>query len=132
MNREEKKLSVAELKNNFEKAQFAVLADFRGLTVTEMTTLRKKLHEHHFDFKVVKNRLAKLACKETPFEVVHNDFVGPTAVGFSYSGPAPLAKTLVDFNKSTGEHFSVKVAVLGGKRLIVNDIQALAELPSRE
>lgn len=81
-NLERKKVQVEEIKEKFVKAQSAILVDYRGLTVEEVTELRKNFREAGVEYKVYKNNLMKLAIKDTAFEGLSADLVGPSAVAF--------------------------------------------------
>ncbi len=91
-NLERKKVQVAEIKEKFDKAQSAILVDYRGLTVEEVTELRKNFREAGVEYKVYKNNLMKLAIKDTAFEGLNADLVGPSAVAFGYDDPVVPAK----------------------------------------
>ena len=80
MNRTEKKEQVTTLHERFARAKHAFLVDFKGLSVTQDTDLRNRLRDANVDYRVVKNRLAKLALKETDIEAMEKHFCGPTAI----------------------------------------------------
>jgi len=95
-NLERKKVQVEEIKEKFEKAQSAILVDYRGLTVEEVTELRKNFREAGVEYKVYKNNLMKLAIKDTAFEGLNADLAGPSAVAFGYEDPVVPAKIIKD------------------------------------
>ncbi|MBI3398693.1 MAG: 50S ribosomal protein L10 [Deltaproteobacteria bacterium] len=131
MIREEKEKLVAEFEDKFKKAKAAFIADYKGLKVEQMTSLRKSLRDASVDLKVVKNTLAKIAIKDTDAEPLKGYFAGTTAVAMSYADPVAAAKILTQFVKDE-PNLKLKVGFLGGKILNLNEIKTLAELPSRE
>lgn len=131
MNREQKAAEVESLKNRFNKAQIAILVNNKGLNVSDVTDLRRKLREKSSNFKVVKNRLAKIALKGTPFEALTDYFKDTTAVATSEIDLAGPAKVLTDFVKNN-EKLELKIGFLDGKVINIKDIQALANMPSKE
>ncbi|MDO8519291.1 MAG: 50S ribosomal protein L10 [Deltaproteobacteria bacterium] len=131
MNKTEKQAEVAALKERFSKAGLAILADYKGLKVSEFNSLRRKLEAKNSRIKVIKNRLAKIALAGTAMEGLVPYFKGTTAVTTTESDPVGPAKVLVDFLKDH-EAVKIKAAVMNGKALTQADIKALAALPSRE
>ncbi len=131
MNRTEKSNEVSKLKQRFEKAKTMIFADYRGLTVAEVTELRQKLYAQQSTMKVVKNRLAKLAFKDLKVEGVDPFLKGPTAIASSDADPVVPAKVLVDFAKDH-EKLQLRAGFMDGMVLDVKAIIALAKLPSRE
>ncbi|MCP5463685.1 MAG: 50S ribosomal protein L10 [Deltaproteobacteria bacterium] len=131
MNRTEKAAEIESLKARFANAQLTILTDYKGLSVADLTDLRGKLHEVDSSFKVVKNRLAKIALKDSDLEGIAEHFVGTTAVTTTSGDPTGPAKVISNFAK---EHdaLKIKVGCLDGKTLEVKDLKALADLPSRE
>lgn len=128
MNRAEKQQLIESVNDKFNKAEIALVVHNTGLTVAQMSELRRKMREAGADFKVAKNRLAKLAAKDTKFEQLSDLFKGPTAVATS-ADPVSVSKGIVEFSKS-----NEKLVIIGGaygeKRLEVKDIEALSKLPS--
>lgn len=131
MNRTEKSNEVSKLKQRFEKAKAMFFADYRGLTVAEVTDLRQKLYAQQSAMKVVKNRLAKLAFKDLKVEGMDPFLKGPTAIASSDTDAVVPAKILVDFAK-THEKLQLRAGYMDGIVLDVKSIIALAKLPSRE
>ncbi len=132
MNKENKQQVVAELHEKLQRAKAVFLADFRGMNVDKATELRNELRKAAVEYKVVKNTLLELASRETDKESLKPYFTGPTAVALSYDDPVAAAKVLSKFAKEQQATFKLKAGVLTGKSITVPDIQALAELPSRE
>ena len=132
MNKESKQQVVAELHDKLQRAQAVFLADFRGMDVGKATELRNELRKAAVEYKVVKNTLLDLASRDTDKESLQPHFTGPTAVALSYDDPVAAAKVLSKFAKEQQATFKLKAGVLTGKAITVPDIQALADLPSRE
>jgi large subunit ribosomal protein L10 len=122
---------LAFLKDAFKNVQAAVLTSVQGLTVDEVSTLRRKLHDAGVKFRVVKNTLAKKAIKGTPLEVISNDFKQVTAVAWHDSDPVAPAKVISEFKKGL-EKFVVKAGYQGGQRLDTAGIDALSKMPSMD
>jgi len=128
VNRQEKSDLVKTLHNTFEGSTSVVVVHCNGLTVSESTELRNKMREENCNFKVTKNKIARLALKETKYRYMDDMFKGPTAIGSS-NDPVMAAKVLVDFAKD-----NEKLIIIGGgledKPLSKKDVEALAKLPS--
>lgn len=128
MNRNEKTDLVNNLHDTFDNAASVVIVHCIGLTVEESTNLRTKMRNENCNFKVTKNRIARIALKDTKYQHMDSMFKGPTAIGSS-SDPVMAAKILVDYAKE-----NEKLVIIGGgledKALSKIDIEALAKLPS--
>ena len=128
MNRKQKEELVESLHKTFLNSQSVIVTHINGLTVSETTNLRSSMRNSNCKFKVTKNKIVKLALKNTKFEHLDSLFTGPTAIGSSEDAIAP-AKVLVDFTKE-----SEKIKIIGGgfetKSLSVDEINNLASLPS--
>ena len=131
MNRDEKAGKVRELNETFSKAKFAVVADYRGLKVTELEKLRKELRQTDAHIQVAKNTLLKLAVQGTECELLSESFSGTTAIAFSFDEPVGPAKVLADFTKEF-EALEIRTAIMDGKVLSADDVKALAKLPSKD
>ena len=129
--RPEKVQEVDRLKDSFSRAQSAILADYRGLTVAEINDVRSKLRNASVELRVTKNTLAKIALSGTEAEALSDSLAGPTAIAFSYDDPVAGAKALSELADKY-EDLEIKAGVLGGKLLGVADIKALAKLPGKE
>lgn len=128
MDRAQKQALVAELQETFESNNLMVLTHQSGLTVSEVSELRKQLREVGGSFKVTKNRLAKIALKGTKFEAMADKFTGPTAVAVS-TDPVAAAKVAVEFaNKN--EKLRIICGSLEANALDADAVMALAKLPS--
>ena len=128
MNRKQKKELVESLHKTFLNSQSIIVTHINGLTVSETTNLRSNMRNANCKFKVTKNKIVKLALKNTNFEHLDSLFSGPTAIGTSEDEIAP-AKVLFNFTKE-----SEKIKIIGGgvekKSLTVDEITNLASLPS--
>jgi large subunit ribosomal protein L10 len=131
VNRAEKAKIIDGLKEKADKASIAIVTDFHGLKVAELTPLRAKLHEAGCDYQVVKNTLARKAFVEGPHSVLNPHLKYNCAVAFGYDDPVVAAKVLVEFAKKN-DKFSVRYASLEGKFLEEASVKALSELPGRE
>jgi large subunit ribosomal protein L10 len=131
LNRETKASKVGELNETFSKAKFAVVADYRGLKVTELEKLRAGLREQNAHIQIAKNTLLRLAVKGTDYEGLTDDFNGTTAIAFSFEEPVGPAKALAEFGKEF-EALHIRSAGLDGKVLSADDVMALSKLPSKD
>lgn len=130
-NLESNKKAVSEMREKFEAAQSVVIADYRGLTVAEVTDLRNQLRDAGVEYRVYKNTLLKIAAREAGVEGLDDIFKGPTAVAFGVDDPVAPAKVLNSFAKKH-ESLEIKAGVLENAVIDVAGVTALAELPSRE
>jgi len=128
---EDKKAIVAEVNEAAGGALSAVLADYRGVTATDMTILRKQAREGGVYLRVVRNTLAKRAVDGTEFECIKDVLVGPTILAFSMEDPGAAARLLKDFSKENKE-FEIKALSVGGELLGADQIDRLAKLPTRD
>ena len=123
--------TVDEVRAKVDETSTAVVTEYRGMTVAEISTLRRQLRTLGADFKVFKNTLVKRAIVGTPSESMGEFLQGPTAIAFVNGDVSAVAKALRDFAKATPT-LVVKGGVLDGRTLSVTDLTALADLPSRE
>jgi len=130
MNKESKKNYVKEMKENFTSNESVMIAQYQGLNVNELDELRKELREKGIIFKITKNRITKIAIKETPVKDLEKYFTGPTAAAIS-SDPISTAKILTKFAKS---HNKLKIVAgfMDGKVLDQKEVAIIATLPSLE
>lgn len=129
--RADKEQDLESLSATFESADSAILVDFRGLDVPNATELRRQLRGAKAQYRVVKNTLAKRACKGTSFEAFEAHFEGTTALAYTDDDAVALAKALTTFMKNAPT-LSIKAVVMQGKTLDVADVDSLAALPGRE
>lgn len=127
---EDKKAVVAEVSEQLKGAQAAMLAEYRGLTVEQMTKLRRKAHEQKVYVRVVKNTLARRATDGTSYECLKDAMVGPLAYAIS-TDPVAVAKLLSEFAKDN-DKLKIKAAAMSGKLMTLDQVKALATLPGRE
>lgn len=127
---EDKKAVVEQVASALSDAQTAIVAEYRGLTVEMMSSLRKEAREADVFFQVVKNTLARRAVKGSDFECLDVHFLGPLALAAS-KDPVAAAKVLSKFDKAN-EAFSIKIGAMSGNLLSLEEINALAKLPGRE
>lgn len=123
---------VSELTERMERSQLAIVADYRGFTVAELTALRAKLRENGAEMFVAKNTLLRLAARNTGREQIEEFLEGPTAVAFGYDDVSKVAKVLLDASKATPKSLKLKGGVLGSSLLKADGIEAVTKLPSRE
>ncbi|WP_333703674.1 50S ribosomal protein L10, partial [Vibrio hepatarius] len=126
---EDKKAIVAEVSEAAQGALSAVVADSRGVTVTDMTALRKQAREAGVYVRVVRNTLARRAVEGTDFECLKDSFVGPTLIAFSNEHPGAAARLLKTFAKEN-DKFEVKALAFNGELIPAGDIDRLATLPT--
>jgi len=128
MNKEAKKTYVDQMKKSFSSNESVMIAQYQGLNVTELDELRKELREKGIIFKITKNRITKIAIKDTPVKDLEKFFTGPTAAAIS-SDPISTAKILTKFAKS---HDKLKIVAgfMDGKVLDKNEVAIIATLPS--
>lgn len=126
---EDKKAIVAEVSEVAENALSAVIADYRGLTVGQMTALRKQARDGGVYLKVVRNTLARRAVEGTEFECMQEAMVGPTVLAFSQEDPGAAARLMKDFAKENAE-LEVKALSISGQLLGAEQIDVLAKMPT--
>ncbi|MBS7575967.1 MULTISPECIES: 50S ribosomal protein L10 [unclassified Enterococcus] len=122
---------VDQVAEKFQAAASAVIVDSRGLTVEEVTNLRKQLRDNGVEFKVIKNSILRRAAEKQGLEGLEEVFTGPTAVAFSNEDVVAPAKILNDFAKDA-KNLEIKGGVIEGKVSSIDEIVALAKLPNRE
>ncbi|MEK6708948.1 MAG: 50S ribosomal protein L10 [Nitrospinota bacterium] len=130
--RPEKVEAVEALRTQLEKCSSMVLLDYRGLTVAQMTELRRRTRAAGVELAVVKNALLNRAVAGPPFEVVRPQLSGPISIAITTGDPAGPAKVLKNFLKDAPKAQLRGGAMADGKFLEVAEIQAIADLPSRE
>jgi large subunit ribosomal protein L10 len=130
---ESKKESIDSLNEKFSRATSAVLARYKGITANEMNSLRSHLRERSLEILVVKNTLAKIAAKDTPFEVLDSDFKGPVSVVVGYGEVVGPAKALADYLKAGPVNEpEVICGLVEGKKIASEGVKALSDLPPKE
>ncbi|WP_066399749.1 50S ribosomal protein L10 [Cytobacillus eiseniae] len=128
---EQKKQIVDEIADKFKASVSTVVVDYRGLTVAEVTELRKQLREAGVEFKVYKNSLTRRAAESAELAGLNEVLTGPNAVAFSTEDVVAPAKIINDFAKKH-EALEIKAGIIEGNVSTAEEVKALAELPSRE
>ena len=128
--RADKEAELQQIEAAFKKADSAILVDYKGLNVPQVTELRRQLRTAKAGYKVVKNSLAKRALKGTTFETLSAHFEGSTAVAYTNGDPVALAKALTTFIKTTPA-LQVKAAVVQGQALKAAEVAGLATMPGK-
>jgi large subunit ribosomal protein L10 len=132
MSREKKTQIIDSLERVFSRCSIGILTDYRGMSATEMTDLRRRLRELGIEYRVVKNTLARLATQKAGKEELVNFFEGPVAIAFGYSDITVPAKALADYIQTSKSAMSIKGGFLPGRLLTAQDVITLSILPSRE
>jgi large subunit ribosomal protein L10 len=127
----EKSLLVSEITTKFRESSCSIVADYRGLNSSQVSSLRKALREAGIEFQVIKNTLARRATADAQLTGLDAYLTGPTAIAFSKSDVVAPAKILSDFAKKN-DKLNLKGAIVEGKVVGPDQIKALADLPSRE
>ncbi|QXE01843.1 50S ribosomal protein L10 [Terribacillus sp. DMT04] len=128
---EQKKQVVTEIADKFQASQSTVIVDYRGLSVSEVTELRKQLREANVDFKVYKNTMTRRATEVAGLSELDENLTGPTAIAFSNEDVIAPAKILNEFAKKH-EALEIKAGVIQGNVATVEQVQELASLPNYE
>lgn len=130
LNRSEKEAVISDVTGLAAKAQTLVIAEYRGITVADMTKLRNTARSNGVSLSVLKNTLARRAVAGSGFEVVSDQMTGPLIYGFSEDAVA-AARVVADFAK-TNDKLVIRAGAYGGKALDVNGVKQLASIPSKE
>ncbi len=131
MNLSNKKEFVADFAGCLKETQISILVDYKGLNVESMTQLRSELRKEGVQLAVVKNTLLGMASEGTDTALMKDFFKGPNAIATCKNDPVAPARILVKFAESN-EKLEIKAGTMNGKVLTVDDIKALAKMPSRE
>lgn len=132
LTRQQKEEQVADLKDKFERATSVFVADYKGLGVAQLESLRgglRKVDASESEFRVAKNTILRLASNGGPAEGLQEHFSGTTSIAISFGDPVALAKTLVDYAKEN-EKFEIRSAIVDGEVLDEAGIKHLSTLPS--
>ena len=129
----EKIKKVEELNGIFLKAKSAVLANYQGIEAPELTQLRSHMRSRAIGFRVIKNTLARQAAKNTPFELLDEEFSGPVSLVVSFDDAVAPARALAEFSKlGVTKNPKVICGVVEGKKVSPEQVKAMADLPSKE
>jgi len=123
---------IEDIKESISKAKVAIVSDYRGLSVADITNLRRKLQKEEGDYTVVKNTLAKIAIKDTQFEGLEEFLKGPSAIAFGFGDEIAPAKVILQYLKEAKKTNEVRGGVLDGKVISANDVKAISNLPSKQ
>jgi large subunit ribosomal protein L10 len=129
---ERKVETLALLTDKMRRQQLTVVTDYRGLTVAEITDLRKKLRDSGAELIVAKNTLVRMAANETGNQAIVPLLEGPTALAISYDDIAKTAKALNDYIRASKKSISVRGGLLGNDLLAADGLEAVSNLPSRQ
>jgi len=132
VNRTEKTESVAALQDRFRRAAVTLVAIPRGMSVAQVTQLRRTMRAVGGEYKVAKNTLTRLAVKETAYAKIDDLLEGPTGLVFGYTDAVTVAKALVKFVEESNEKLAIKGGALEGQPMVADQVKALATMPSIE
>ena len=132
MSREKKAQTIDRLQEAFSKCSVGILTDYRGLSASEITVLRRKLRELGIEYRVVKNTLARFAVERAGRDDLVSFFEGPVAIAFGYGDMIEPAKALTDYISTVKVSLSIKGGFLSDSLLTAEDVGTLSRLPSRE
>ena len=127
---EEKARTVAAVQEKLKAAKMAIVTEYRGLTVTQMTRLRREIRQASGEYHVIKNTLVRRALKDTAYGSLDRFLEGPTGWVFGYDDPVTLSKTLVKFIEGN-EKLTIKGGLLEGEFMDQAKVKVLAQMPSR-
>lgn len=130
MNKSEKQKTLEELKENFSRVKGAVIAQYTGMTVEELTDLRGTLRADGVSFKIVKNTLARIASEGTPMACARDKFEGPVGLAIGYEDAVAVAKGIVRYS-AKNEKLKPMAAVVEGHLVDAAELKAIASLPAR-
>jgi large subunit ribosomal protein L10 len=130
VSRAEKETELRELEAAFHKVDTAILVDYRGVSVPQVTELRRQVRAAGATYRVVKNTVARRAAEGTSLKMLEQHFVGPTAVVYTGADPVAMAKALTGFAK-TATTLSIKAAIVQGKAVTAATVTDLANLPAK-
>ena len=132
MSREKKAQIIDSLQETISRCSIGILTDYRGLTTSEMTTLRRSLQESGSEYRVVKNTLARFAAERAGRGDLLSSFEGPIAIAFGYGDITAPAKVLAGYISESKENLSIKGGFLGDRLLTSEEVITLSTLPPRE
>ena len=130
--KKKKAIVVDSVADKLSRSSVVLVTDYRGLTVANITQLRRKLREQKVEFLVVKNTLATLAAQKVEKKALEELLVGPTAIAFSYGEAVPSVKSLLDFMKANKTTMRIKGGMLGSRILTTAEVSQLAMMPPKE
>lgn len=128
--KEKKSQQVSELADKFSRSKAVVFTEYKGLTVAEISDLRKILKEVGGEYKVAKNTLVGIAARGTSVETAKESFTGPTGLAFGFDDPIAVAKKILEYSDKN-DKFKVKSGVIDGRLCSFNELKAMSKLPPR-
>jgi len=131
LDRNKKETFITDMNGRLKEAKATFLVDYQGLNMEAMDKIRGELRKVDAEFQVIKNRLLKLASKDTGNKAIESHFVGPCAIAITYSDVVSPAKVLIDLTKEI-KTLGIKAGQISGKPMNFDDIKKLANLPGRE
>jgi large subunit ribosomal protein L10 len=130
--RAQKEQTVSDLTDKISRSQLVVVTDYRGLSVSEMSSLRGRLREAGAEYQVSKNTLTRFAAQQAGRANLVEDLIGPSAIAFGYEDPSALAKSLQEYLRAARTSpLVIKGGILGDRRVTADEIGRIADLPSR-
>lgn len=132
MRLEEKKQVVSELANRLERSTIVITTSYRGLSVAEMTELRRRLRQEEIEYRVIKNTLAQFAAEKVGKEGLTSIIEGPTAIAFGYGDIVAPAKALLDYIRATKSELRINGGLMEQRVLTAAEVTTLATLPPKE
>ena len=130
LKRTEKEQVIKDLREDFQRAKAVIFTDYRGMTVAELSELRRLLREGNFEYRVIKNTLAKIASEGTSVFLGKDSFKGPVGIAVSYDDPVGSVKKVLDYSKKN-DKLKVGSGLIEGTLCAPADLKAVAALPSR-
>ncbi len=132
MRLDEKKQAVSELAQKLERSTIVITTNYRGLSVAEMTELRRKLRQEEIEYRVIKNTLARFAAEQAGKEGLTSIIEGPSAIAFGYGDVVAPAKALIDYIRSAKSELRIRGGLLEQRVLSAAEVTTLATLPPKE
>ena len=132
MSREKKTEIIDRFKDAFSRCSIGILTDYRGLSNSEITALRRRLGNSSVEYRVVKNTLARFAAERAGKANLADSFVGPVAIALGYGDVTEPARILADYISTSKSALTIKGGFLGDRVLTSEEVSTLARLPSRE
>ncbi len=132
MRLEEKKQAVSELAHKLERSTIVITTNYRGLSVAEMTELRRRLRQEEIEYRVIKNTLARFAAEQAGKEGLTSIIEGPTAIAFGYGDVVAPPKALIDYIRSAKSELRIFGGLMGQRVLSAAEVATLATLPPKE
>jgi|WetSurMetagenome_2_1015567.scaffolds.fasta_scaffold00123_6 large subunit ribosomal protein L10 len=128
--KEKKSQQLAELNDKLSRSKAVLFTDYKGLTVEQISSLRRSMKEAGAEYKVFKNTIVKIAAKGTPYEAAEDVLTGPTGLAFGYDDPVAAAKKTLEF-AGKNDKLKVKSGVIEGRLYSIDEIKAISKLPSK-